>query len=80
MSNKNLANRLIELGEKLDETKTEKAQIDGKKKSLLEQLSKKFNCSTIEQGKALREKKIKERQKKISVLEIGVEELEAAFE
>ena len=80
MSNNDLTGRLVELGERIDEIKTEKAELEGRKKEVSNTLKKKYGCSSIEEARALLEKKQKEVTKKTNALKKGVEELEAEIE
>lgn len=80
MGKNNLAERLMELNEKIDSAKTDKAEAEGRLKSVKDTLNKKFNCTTIEEAKSLYEKKLIEKNKKLSTLKKGIEDLEEKFE
>jgi uncharacterized protein (UPF0335 family) len=80
MNNKDLSERLLDIGERIDEVKTEKAELDGRKKSVIDTLKKRFNCNDVEAARTLLSKKKKDEVKKVDALKKGVEELEAEIE
>lgn len=79
-NDKDLAQKLLDLGSLIDEAKTEKSEFEGRKKNITETLKKKYNCSTVEEARELLDEKTSERNKKINTLRKGIEELEDKFE
>lgn len=76
MSDSKLAERLLDIKDRIDAIKTEKAELEGRKKSIEDSMSKKYGCGTIEEAQKLLTQKKKEKAKKITALKTGIEELE----
>lgn len=77
MAEKSISEKLLDMKEKIQKAKTEKAELGGQIKEKKAQLEKEFGCKTIPQA----EKKMKKLQEEIAKmeqeLEKGVEKLEA---
>lgn len=79
MSN-NITDKLLKMKEKIENSKTEKAKMEGQLEVLKKRLNEEFDCPTIKQA----ETKLKALSKEITELEgkieTGVSELEENYE
>lgn len=76
----NIEEDLLELKEKIEKAKMEKAQIEGRLQGLRERLQKEFNCSSFDEAKKQLEKLEAERDPLEQELREEVEKLRDKYD
>lgn len=80
MDNSNAIQRLEELRGIIEQSKTEKANLDGQLKATLDSMEKEFGVSTVEDAEALLEEMRAKATRLTDRIQKGVAELEEKYE